>query len=316
MGVYILYILPIKPYYTAFIQAAKIEMKKRSQLKGLLLLSPMLILIGLFLVYPFANVIRLSFFKTQFGFGKMEYYGFKNFITVFSDKVFLESVKNSFYWTFGSLILQLSLPLAIALLLNRKFRGENIVKSIILIPWITPVVGISMLVRWMLEPQLGVINRILLNIGFIQERINLLGSMTGALPTLIIVSSWMFIPFGTLLILASLSTILPELYDAMKIDGADYWQTFKHLVFPLVGSMIGFVFFFGFVWNFNAFALIWLITRGGPVNSTMTLPVLIYQKAFASFNMGEASAIATVMGVFLIIIGFIFFKYLWKKIET
>lgn len=290
-------------------------MQKKNSIKGLLFLSPILLLIIIFLIYPFIRVIHISFFTTRFGFGKMEFSGIKNYVSIFKDEVFRIGVRNSLIWTVGCLILQLSIPLGLALLLNKKFRGGNIVRSIILIPWIAPVVGVAMMTRWILEPQLGLANKILVGSGLFQAPINFLGSMTNALPTLMVISSWQFIPFGTLLMLAALQTISSELYDAIKIDGANFWQIFRYLIFPMVGSMIGFVFFFGFVWNFNTFAIIWMTTQGGPVNSTMTLPVLIYRKAFKSFNMGEAAAIATVVGFFLIAVGFLFFKYVWKRAE-
>jgi len=289
--------------------------KKKNSIKGYLFLSPILILITIFLIYPFIRVIHVSLFATRFGFGKMEFSGIQNYISLFKDEVFQTSVLNSMIWTVGCLILQLSIPLGIALLLNKKFRGGNIVRSIILIPWITPVVGVAMMTRWILEPQLGLANKILFGTGLISGPINFLGSMTNALPTLMVISSWQFIPFGTLLMLAALQTISPELYDAIKIDGANSWQIFRYLIFPLIGSMVGFVFFFGFVWNFNTFAIIWMTTQGGPVNSTMTLPALIYKRAFKTFNMGESAAMATVVGFFLIAVGFLFFKYVWKRAE-
>ena len=257
-------------------------------------------------------MIKVSFFSAKFGFGEMSYAGLKNYISLFQDEVFLKSIYNSVIWTIGNVLLQLSIPLGIALLLNRKFKGATLSKTLILIPWITPVVGIAMITKWMLEPQLGIANRILFSLGWIDKPINFLGSMNNAFPTLLFINSWQFIPFGTILILAALQTISTELYDAVKIDGANSWQTFCYLIFPIIGSMIGFVFFFGLVYSLNSFALIWITTKGGPVNATMTLPVLIYQKAFMSFNAGEASAIATLMGALLIIIGFLFFKYLWK----
>jgi multiple sugar transport system permease protein len=136
--------------------------------------------------------------------------------------------------------------------------------------------------------------------------------MANALPTLLVISSWQFVPFGTLLMLAALQTIPRELYDAIRIDGANSLQISRHLIIPLIGSMVGFVFFFSFVWNFNTFAIIWMTTQGGPVNSTMTLPVLIYQKAFKAFDMGKASAAASMIGAFLIVVGVLFFKYMWR----
>ncbi len=280
---------------------------------GYLCLFPILFLIAIFLIYPFIDAIKISFFSAKLGFGKMSYVGFKNYASLLEDEVFLKSIYNSLIWAVGNLLIQLSIPLAIALLLNRRFRGDALIKTLILTPWITPVVGVAMITKWMLEPQLGIVNKILVNIGLINNPINFLGSVNTALPTLILVNSWQFIPFGTILILAALQTIPPELYDAIKVDGASSWQTFRHLTFPMIGSMVGFVFFFGLVYNLNAFALIWITTKGGPVNATMILPVMIYQKAFMSLNAGQACAIATLMGILLIIIGFVFFKYLWRR---
>lgn len=274
---------------------------------------PVSFFVAFFLIYPFLIAIRTSLYFTAFGFGEMEFCGLENFFSLFQDEEFITGLKNSFVWTLGSVALQLSIPLGLAMLLNREFRGGMVAKSIMLIPWITPLVGIAMMTKWTLEPQLGFANKILLQIGLIKQPINFLGSPTFALPSLLIISSWRFIPFGTLLLLAALQTIPPSVYDAMKVDGANSWQTFRFLIFPMIGSMIGFVFFLAFAWNFNTFGLIWITTKGGPVNSTNTLPVLIYRRAFRIFNMGESAAVATLIGIFLIAVGFVFFKYIWKR---
>lgn len=274
---------------------------------------PVSLFVGFFLIYPFLITIRTSLYFTAFGFGEMEFCGLGNFFSLFQDEVFITGLKNSFVWTLGSVALQLTIPLGLAMLLNREFRGGMVAKSVMLIPWITPLVGIAMMTKWILEPQLGFANKILLQIGLIKQPINFLGSPTFALPSLLIISSWRFIPFGTLLLLAALQTIPPSVYDAMKVDGANSWQTFRFLIFPMIGSMIGFVFFLAFAWNFNTFGLIWITTKGGPVNSTNTLPVLIYRRAFRIFNMGESAAVATLIGIFLIAVGLVFFKYIWKR---
>lgn len=288
-------------------------MAKKTQIKGYLFLLPVSFFVAFFLIYPFLIAIRTSLYFTAFGFGEMEFCGLENFFSLFQDEEFITGLKNSFVWTLGSVALQLSIPLGLAMLLNREFRGGMVAKSIMLIPWITPLVGIAMMTKWTLEPQLGFANKILLQIGLIKQPINFLGSPTFALPSLLIISSWRFIPFGTLLLLAALQTIPPSVYDAMKVDGANSWQTFRFLIFPMIGSMIGFVFFLAFAWNFNTFGLIWITTKGGPVNSTNTLPVLIYRRAFRIFNMGESAAVATLIGIFLIAVGFVFFKYIWKR---
>jgi multiple sugar transport system permease protein len=139
----------------------------------------------------------------------------------------------------------------------------------------------------------------LLGIGLLDRPINFFGKQT-ALVSLVLINTWKFIPFGTLLILAALQTIPSELYEASRVDGANIWQAFYYMIFPLIVPMISFVGFLAFVWNFNVFETIWLITKGGPGNTTMTLPVLIYRKAFGEFRMDEASAVATLVGIILI----------------
>ena len=142
---------------------------KRNQIKGYLFLLPVLIFVCFFLIYPFILTIRISFFSTPFGFGKMEFNGLGNYHSLFKDEEFRIGLKNSLVWTLGSVALQISIPLLIAVLLNREFRGGLLTKSVMLIPWLTPLVGIAMMTKWILEPQLGWANRILFKIGLINQ---------------------------------------------------------------------------------------------------------------------------------------------------
>ncbi|MEM1868273.1 MAG: sugar ABC transporter permease, partial [Thermosphaera sp.] len=140
-----------------------------------------------------------------------------------------------------------------------------------------------------------------------------LGSPNSALLTLVTANSWQFLPFGTLLILAGLQTIPRDVVEAAQVDGAGGWKRFWHILFPLLGPVIGFVFFLAFVWNFNTLAIVWLTTQGGPLNRTLTLPVFIYRRAFRGFAMGEAAAMGAMASVLLAIIGLFYFKYIWRK---
>jgi multiple sugar transport system permease protein len=133
------------------------------------------------------------------------------------------------------------------------------------------------------------------------------------MPVLILLNSWKFLPFGTLMILAALQTISESTYEAAEVDGATEFQKFRYISLPLVSSMIWFVGFLAFTWNFNAFDLIWLTTQGGPGVATQTLQVLIYRTAFRTFRLGEASAISVAIAALLIGIGFLYFKYLTPK---
>lgn len=283
----------------------------KKHLIGLLYLAPVLFLITAFFLYPSISIIKTSFFQTRYGIN-FTFAGLRNYGIIFGDEVFHASLVNSLIWTTTGLILQLTIPLATALLLNQTFVGNTFARAAMLVPWITPSVIIAIMARWILEPELGMLNDVLVKIGIINDSINFLGSPNAALPTLILAQTWQFIPFGTLLILAALQTIPRGLYDAMKVDGAAPIQIFRYLIFPRIGPMIGFVVFLAFVWNFNVFDKIWLTTQGGPVNATMTLPVLVYKRAFKTFRMGQSSAVGTITILGLIILGVIYFKYLWK----
>jgi len=135
------------------------------------------------------------------------------------------------------------------------------------------------------------------------------------MPFLILLNSWKFLPFGTLLILAALQTIPESVLEAAAVDGAKGFQQFRYITFPLLGSMIWFVGFLAFAWNFNTFDLIWLTTQGGPGTATQTLPVLIYRTAFKVFRLGEASAISVIIVVLLLAIGVVYLRFFAPKGE-
>lgn len=290
-------------------------MKVKSHAVGYLYLLPVALLVSVFLFYPFLNGIVLSFFSTKFGFGEMSFAGFKNYLDILKDNLFTTAVKNSFVWVVVSLVLNTVGPMALAILLNRTFRGKKFTIAAMLIPWLTPVVGFAMMNKWLLEPGLGIVNKILENLGFIHHGINFIGSEHSALATMIILNFWQFCPFGVLLILSALSVISDEQYEAMKVDGANGWRIFIHLIIPVTGNMLGFLLFLGTVWTFSNYSLIYVTTKGGPSFSTYTLPMMIYDKAFNEFNAGQSSALATMAGTFLIIIGIIYFKFLYKPNE-
>ena len=286
--------------------------RSKQNITGYLLLLPIVALVTIFLLYPFTVAIYSSFFKQRLGVGEMIFNGFQNYIDIFQDEYFLTSCTTTLVWTTGNMAIQMLIPLIIALLLNRNFIGKTIVLGIILLPWITPPAGLAMIIKWFLEPQIGIVNAVLRNIGLIHNSINFLGDPSLALPSLLVVSSWQFAPFGILMMLSALSTIPESCYEAMKVDGANHFQILIHLQMPLIGKMIGFVFFLGFVWTFNKFDLIDITTSGGPLNATLILPQLIYNKAFESFNTSSAATMSSIVGLFLIAVGILFFRFVFR----
>jgi len=275
-------------------------MKKKTT--GYFLFLPLLILILLIFLYPLLSTLFYSFYNIPFGPKEGVFIGGENYRIIFSEPVFWQGFKNSIVWALGNLVLQLSIPFGIAIVLNQKLKGIDFIRSVVLIPWIVPAVVVAICARWMLLPTIGPVNYYLIKLGIIKQRINFLGSLNITMPTLIALNSWKFFPFGTLLILAALQTIPSDLYEAARVDGATAWQCFTRITFPLVGRMVWFIGFLAFVWNFNIFDLIWLTTQGGPGNTTQTLPVLIYRRAFKTFRLGEASSIAVIIVVFLVVV--------------
>ena len=282
--------------------------RSKNQSMGYVCLLPLAILVGLFMLFPFLNGLYLSFFSTKFGFGDLKFAWFDNYINAIQMDGFIPALWHSFIWVAVTLLFNSIVPLFIALLINREFKGKSLILGGILIPWITPVIAFSMIFKWILEPNFGVLSRILKDMGLINQGIDFLGNPDYALLTLIFLNFWQFMPLGVLLLSSALSTIPKEHYEAMKVDGANYMQTLKNLIMPCIGNMMGFSMFLGTVQTFNNYVLIYMLTRGGPVGSTVTIPLLIYQKAFVEFNVGYAMALASMVGLILIILGVWYFR--------
>lgn len=278
---------------------------------GVSLVTPVLLLILGLYGYPLFDLVHASLFVTRQG--ADEFAGLANYHKALTSPLFHQAVVNSFLWTGLSLAIQLTAPLLLALLLNQRFRGNTAARVLMLVPWVTPTVVVAIMLRWLLEPNVGLVNQLLRQAGLISGWVDFLGSPGSALPTLVFANSWQFLPFGTLLILAGLQTIPREVVEAAWVDGAGSWGRFRYVVFPMLGPVIGFVFFLAFVWNFNTLGLIWLTTQGGPLNTTLTLPVLIYRRAFRGFAMGEAAAMGALASAMLVFVGVLYFKYVWRR---
>lgn len=286
---------------------------KRVSLVTYLYILPILVLIGIIFIYPLSQVLISSFYNIRLGAQEGIFVGLDNYRLIFSEPVFWKSVRSSLIWTFGNLILQLIIPLGVAILLNQKLRGMHFARTLILLPWIIPMVALAVSMRWMLLPGIGIFNEILMNT--IGVQISFLGSRSATMPTLIILNTWKWLPFGTLLILTALQTIPSEVYEAARVDGANFWRQFIYITFPLLGKVIWFMGYLILVWNFNTFDTIWLTTEGGPGHVMQTLTILVYRRAFKVFRLGEGAAIATIGAALLMVMGLLYFKFLSPKKE-
>jgi multiple sugar transport system permease protein len=270
---------------------------------GYLLIAPILLWLALVLFYPLAYVFILSFFRKETAGAALSFAGLEFFGNIlFKDRLFWPAARHSLSWTLGNVVVQFIVGIAVALFLRRSFRGNALVRLWVIVPWITPVVVSVLIWRWMLNPTLGVIESLLRNVGLIDNYINLLGNVSTVMGTLVGVHSWRFFPFVTVVVLGRLLGIPEELYEAAKVDGASGVQRFIHITLPQIRGLLVTFTMLATLWTFTVFDSIFLMTGGGPVDVTTTLPILVYRRAFKSFQINDAAALSVLM----FLIAFIF----------
>jgi|LSQX01.1.fsa_nt_gb multiple sugar transport system permease protein len=268
---------------------------------GILLVLPVIVWITVILIYPFLNIIYLSFTNLRLFGTDACFVGFRTFIRLFRDECFVVSIKNSFIFTSISVFLQTILGLITAVLLNETFFGCKFLRTWIIMPWVIPFSVIAVIGRWMLSSTFGVINWVLLNIGLISEPIAFLGTTKLAMPTVIAINVWKWFPFVSIMYLAALQGISDDLYEAARIDGSSCWQEFIYISLPSLMPTMAITTLLMTFWNFNTFGLVWLLTFGGPGSATTTMPILVYMKAFREYRVAEASALSIVMFTVLLV---------------
>ena len=283
---------------------------ERRILKYLYIL-PLLVVLAFIYIYPIIRTAYFSFYILAFGGAEGKFVGFDNYTTLFQNPEFWTSLRQNVSWAFGNLILQMVLAFAIALVLNQKMRGLHFVRTVVLLPWIIPTAAIAVVIRWVLMPNLGIVNEALMRSGLLSDPINFLG-VDNALTTLTFLNSWTVIPIGVLLILSALQTIPRDIYESAQVDGANGLQSFLHITSPIISKMLWFTSFLIFVWGFNAFDMIWMVTQGGPNIATQTLPVMVYRTAFRTMQLGMSSAISMVIAVVLFVIGVLYFTFMGR----
>ena len=275
--------------------------KKQNILTTWLFILPALIGILVFIIIPVICSFSLSFTNWDL-LNDITYVGINNYKNILSDEMFWKILGNTFVYAISVSVLGVIIPLILACILNNKIRGSEFYKTAYFIPFITPMIVIALVWQWIFDPNIGCVNT-LLNL-----HINWLYDKAYAMPVLIVVSVWKLIGYNMIIFLSGLSGINQELLEASKIDGANSIQTFKNITVPLLSSTIFFVVVITSINSFQVFDLIYMMTQGGPENSTMVLVYSIYKYAFEYFDVGRASAIAYVL--FAII--FILVLFQWK----
>jgi len=281
---------------------------------ALVLLLPTLVLLGLFIAYPFVKGVELSVTDTKVGVAG-NFVGLSNFLALANDSIFRTAVWNTCVYTVVTTVFKLALGLWLALLLNRHFRGKALTRAFILLPFIIPTVLSTFAWKWMFDPTFSVINWSLFRLGLIHGRINWLGEPGLALISVIIVNVWRGVPFYAISLLAGLQTISPELHEAAAIDGARAWHRFWHVTWPLLLPVTMVVVLFSVIQTFSDFQLVYVLTGGGPANSTQLFATYAYQIGVGTGLLSQGAAISLAMFPVLLLVVIVQLLYI-RRVET
>jgi multiple sugar transport system permease protein len=280
--------------------------RRREALEGYVYLTPWLIGFVAFVAGPILASFYLSFNKYNVILVP-EFIGFRNYVTALTkDDLFLPSIVRTFYFVLLNVPLGMALSLAVAMLLNRKLVFTTMWRTFFFLPTLTPLVAAAVLWRWMLNPDVGLINFLLAQIGI--KGPGWLASTEWAVPSLALIGLWVTVGGSRMIIfLAGLQDVPKELLEAAQIDGAGRWSTFQHVTLPLVTPTIFFNLVLGIIFALRTFELAFIGTQGGPARATWFISLHIYQNAFVSFDMGYASALAWLF--FIVLFAFTFIQF-------
>jgi len=281
---------------------------------ALALLLPTMVLLGLFIAYPFVMGVLLSVSNTRVGVPG-DFVGLATFEKIWDDSIFRTAVYNTFVYTGVTTVFKLALGLWLALLLNRHFRGKALTRAFILLPFIVPTVLSAWAWKWMFDPTFSVLNWLLFKIGIITGRVNWLGDPDLAMLSVIIVNIWRGVPFFAISLLAGLQTISPDLNEAAAIDGAKPFKRFLYITWPLLLPVTMVVVLFSVIQTFADFQLVFVLTEGGPANSTHLFATYAYNLGIRTGLLSEGAAVSLAMFPVLLLV--VVFQLLYiRRVET
>ncbi len=283
---------------------------RREGMEGFLLYAPSLLIIFFIVIYPIGYALYLStWYYHLVRLADRRFVGLRNYVDILSDPAFWMSLWKGLIFTFGSLIPQLVLGLALAQLLNHpKLKWKTLWRGLAITPWLVPTVTVAIIFRWMFNDVYGIANHILLGLRFIPKPIAWLADQNLAMVVLIVANVWRGLPLMITMFLAGLQGIPNELYQAAVVDGATGWQSYFRITLPLLAPVILIAGILRTIWIFNFYDLPWVMTRGGPANSTATPPIYAYLRAFSGHRLGEGAAITILLFLILMVFAAVYFR--------
>ena len=262
---------------------------------GYLFVLPMVVMVLALVAYPFCYAAYLSLTRKYVGVPPV-YVGFENYVRLAYDGFFRRAVWNSFVFTFASVGFKLVLGMVMALVLTSRIRYRNLFTGLLLIPWVAPTVVSALNFLWIFDASLGVLNYLLVKVfRILPQGVGWLSEPGTAMASVIFVNIWRGFPFFGISFLAGLKAIPGEQYEAAAVDGASIVQRFRHVTLPALRNIIIIVILLSTIWTFNDFAIVYILTKGGPGGATQVLPVFTYEMAFGAQRLGEAIAVALYM---------------------
>ena len=287
---------------------------------GILFVLPALIYMLVFVGYPIIYNFTLSFqdvtVKTLRSNVK-EFVGFKNYIHLFQqDNVLLTSLWNTLFFTVVCITFQFVVGFALAIFFNKNFKFAKPVRGLLLIPWMIPMTITGLMFKFMFSTDVGIVNFFLRSFGMIQQNIDWLTNPTTAMFAVIFANFWIGIPFNMILIATGLTTIPKELYESAAIDGAGKLQAFWKITIPLLKPTMESVLILGFIYTFKVYDLVYVMTSGGPVNSTQLLSTYSYKLSFEMFKYSEGAAVANILFLILFVVSLIYLKFIYTEEEA
>lgn len=286
---------------------------------GILYILPALIYMIVFVGYPIVSNFILSFQDVtvkSLNDAVKPLVGFDNYITLFQDSILQKSIANTFLFTVLSIIFQFIFGFLLALFFSRKFSFSKPVRGLSMIPWMIPITITALMFKFMFSSNVGIINQLLESLNLISKPIDWLTSPHTAMFALVFTNIWIGIPFNMILLASGLTLIPSELYESASIDGANKIQVLLKITLPLLKPTIQSVLILGFIYTFKVFDLVYVMTNGGPVNSTHLLSTYSYKLSFNLFQYSKGATVANILFVILFFVSLIYLKFTYNEEEA
>ncbi len=302
-------------------------MKKTSKRKsgtflGIAFALPAVIYMLIFIGYPMIQNILLAFKNVDvYTFSKpdqQQFVGLQNYIELFTgqNSILSKSIVNTLIFTIGSIFFQFIIGFALALLFNKKFRGASFFRGAAMISWLLPVTVAGLLFKFMFASTGGIVNQFLSQLHLIDQNVNWLLEPGPAMAASIVANIWIGIPFNMMLLTTGLTTIPEEIYESCSLDGANWFQKLFQITIPMIKPAIMSVLTLGFVYTFKVFDLVWVMTKGGPVNATELVSTYAYRLSFEEFQFSKGAAAANILFLILLVVGCFYIKLINDEEEV